>query len=294
VGILLPNLLNHSLNKEMAILLFALFMSFVTFIKGIGVAEKINNILTLIMMISFSSIVAAALDPSAGFDINRLFNRSNFNSLLPFNAQSSMSWAIPYFLQLLVYTETIPLVVSRLNKKDDITKSILLGSLIPLLMCIIWTAVSIGLIPYDYVSSSLTIDPVDFLLKSSTSKSIKNSILILTLSAISTTVIGSCLTISQFLNDILKGNKGLSRILSILPASLISAFGSKSLYYAATHFAGAFPVTLLWGLFPPLAFLKSSSSSSSSSSISNVKKLGQYVLILLSLLMLVINVINIS
>jgi hypothetical protein len=113
VGILIPNLLNHSLNKEMAILLFALFMSLITFINGINVAEKINNILTLIMMISFSSIVALALDPSSGFDIHRLFNRSNFSSLLPFNAKSSVSWAIPYFLQLLVYTETIPLVVSR-------------------------------------------------------------------------------------------------------------------------------------------------------------------------------------
>jgi len=283
IGILLPSL-NMLFNKEIAIASFALFMSIVTFGRGIQFAERINNILTLTMMIAFGSIITAA--PKAGFDFSRLFYRSNFRSLLPFNYESSITWAVPVFLQLLVYTETIPLVVSRLNGDEKrIKKAIIIGSLIPLLMCIIWTMIAIGLVPVDIA----VIDPVDILLKSSPSKRIKSSLLLLTLSAVSTTVIGSCLTISQFLDDILKEKKILSKPLSIIPASLIAALGSRSLYYAATRFAGAFPVTLLWGLFPPMALLKTLERESLPTSPQ--KNVGQYMLIFLSLSMLIINII---
>lgn len=44
--------------------------------------------------------------------------------------------------------------------------------------------------------------------------------------------------------------------LAICPAAFIAAFGGESLYFVATAFAGAFPVTFLWGLFPPLAALR--------------------------------------
>ena len=283
VGILLPSLFNTIFTKETAISSFAIFMSLLTFGKGIQFAERINSVLTCLMIISFASIVTAA--PSAGFDFSRLFSRSNFRSLLPFNYESSISWAIPVFLQLLVYTETIPLVVSRLNGDEKkVTNAIVLGSMIPLLMCIVWTMVAIGLVP---VTKTLSIDPVDILLKNSSSTRIKNSILLLTLSAIMTTVIGSCLTISQFLDDLFKDKKILSKLLSIIPATMIATLGSKSLYYAATHFAGAFPVTILWGLFPPLAYLKTISKGSEEEDKRNI---GQYALIFLSLLMLFINI----
>lgn len=279
IGVLLPSL--GIFNKEIAILFFASFMSLLTFGKGIQFAERINNILTLIMMISFGSIIAAA--PGSGFDFSRLY-RSNFRSLLPFNHQSSVSWAIPVFLQLLVYTETIPLVVSRLNGDEiKIKKALIIGSSVPLLMCIIWTMIAIGLVPTDLS----IIDPVDILLKNSPSKRIKSSLLLLTLSAVSTTVIGSCLTISQFLDDLMKDKKILSKLLSIAPATLIAATGSQSLYYTLTRFAGAFPVTFLWGLCPPIFYLKSLPFNKGSRLHNH--NYGQYFLILISISMLFIN-----
>jgi tyrosine-specific transport protein len=287
VGILLPSLFSTIFTKETAISSFAIVMSLLTFCNGIQFAERINSILTLTMILSFGSIITAA--PGAGFDFSRLFSRSNFRSLLPFNLESSISWAIPVFLQLLVYTETIPLVVSRLNGNEKkVKKAIVIGSFIPLLMCIVWTMIAIGLVPAELaMTNTLTIDPVDILLKNSPSKRIKSSILLLTLSAIMTTIIGSCLTISQFLDDLFKDKKILSKLLSIMPATLIAACGTKDLYYAATHFAGAFPVTLLWGLFPPLAYLKTMSDKRKKSPL--IQSIGQYVLIFLSITMLAIN-----
>ena len=58
-------------------------------------------------------------------------------------------WAIPIFIQLLIYNEVVPLVASRLNDEDQVRRAILIGSSMPLLMCLIWSIVAIGLVPYD-------------------------------------------------------------------------------------------------------------------------------------------------
>lgn len=44
-------------------------------------------------------------------------------------------------------------------------------------------------------------------------------------------------------------------LLTVVPPTVVSAFGSPALYYLATAFAGAFPVTALWGFFPSAARL---------------------------------------
>jgi hypothetical protein len=114
---------------------------------------------------------------------------------------------------------------------------------------------------------------------------ISRLVLLLAISAIATTIIGSFLAMSQFYGDIIAStqknsgssgaassgssgsggsgstsssssrvqlNKILPRLLTVLPPTIVSALGSQSLYYAATAFAGAFPVCTLWCLFPPL------------------------------------------
>jgi tyrosine-specific transport protein len=159
-------------------------------------------------------------------------------------------------LQLLVYSETVPFVVKRLGgDRKKIRASIAVGSFLPLLMCIMWTAAAVCAAPY----SPAAFDPVQALLGASQSKSLRLCILTLAASAITTTAIGSLLTTSQFFQDALtlrRGRAALARTLAIVPCTLIAALGSRSLYYYATAFAGMFPVLLLWGLFPPLAFLR--------------------------------------
>lgn len=279
-GSLLSESVFHSMfSSSICTILFAAFMSAITFVGGYKKTERINSIFTTIMMISFGVITSVA---SQVAQPERLI-RANWQALLPSlsrNCNTGDAWAIPVLLQLLVYSETIPFITEQLNGNlTKISKSIFIGSLIPLLMCIIWTAAAIGVIPFTPYSTTLGIpvffDPIQTLLcGSSTSSSqiriLRAAILVLAGSAISTTMIGSLLTFCQFLGDIFdikkyknhQSNKSFFiatfgiRFLSIVPCTLIAAFGSKGLYYAATAFAGAFPVTFLWGLCPPILCLR--------------------------------------
>ena len=127
----------------------------------------------------------------------------------------------------------------------------------------------------------LYIDPLDMVIKnqsSFTSKVISYLIQSLAASAITTTVIGSILTLKQFFNDLIfsillnkdinknkdisninntvnnnnKRQAWLSSLLSIVPATIISATGSADLYYLATAFSGAFPVIIIIIIMSPL------------------------------------------
>jgi hypothetical protein len=240
------------LAPSLCTLLFSALSYLATFGPGgVAMAERINSILTTVMLTSFVGLAASA----AGIADPSRLARANWAALLPFGAGRAAGWSIPVLLQLLVYSETVPFVVKRLGgDRKKIRTAIAVGSFLPLLMCIMWTAAAICAAPY----SAAAFDPVQTLLGASQSKSLRLCILTLAASAITTTAIGSLLTMSQFFQDALtlrRGRAALARALAIVPCTLIAALGSRSLYYYATAFAGMFPVLLLWGLFPPLAFL---------------------------------------
>jgi len=144
-------------------------------------------------------------------------------------------------------------------------------------MCILWSAAAIGVLPYDATaalsSTGHIYDPVAVMLSksfnanSAAHATLKLSVLGLAFSAISTTVIGSLLTLTQFLEDVFEVRKITEskkrsttkiflKIFSVLPCVIIAASGNENLYFYATAFAGAFPVTALWGLFPALCYLR--------------------------------------
>lgn len=243
-------------------LVFALLMAAVTFSGGVAMAEKANGLLTAVMLTSFGAVTLSA---APVFQATRLL-RANWPSLLP---SLSSSWSIPVLLQLLVYSETVPFVVERLNgDRSKVRTAIALGSFIPLIMCLVWTAAALGAVPF----SASAFDPVQTLLSTNLaplagSNALRSSILFLAGSAIATTVIGSLLTMVQFLQDACNlnslpdgwrrsvGKVGI-KTLALAPCALTAACGSPGLYYYMTAFAGMFPVTVLWGLFPPLAFLR--------------------------------------
>jgi len=189
------------------------------------------------------------------------------------------------FVQLLIYNEVVPLVASRLDNEDKVRRAILLGSSIPLIMCLVWSYVSLGLVPYDPAIASGTIyDPLSKLggiVKGGLiGKIFLASVNVLACSAICTTVIGSILASTQYFDDVIanlwrreKGDKidndttirsqgqGISRkmcthALAIIPSAYFAISGSKDLYYKATSFAGELPCTLLYGLLPPLCNLR--------------------------------------
>lgn len=259
-GTLLSDLLGSEKLAPRCTLLFSALMAMLTFGGGVGVAERVNSWLTATMLLAFGAVLLSA---SKVGDPTRLV-RANWSALIP---SASDKWSIPVLLQLLVYSETIPYIVSRLGgDRRKIRWSIAGGSFVPLVMCIAWTGAALSAAPFDPLTRTL-FDPVHSLVaRGASSQSLRSSILTLAASAISTTVIGTLLASTNFLEDIFRVDRiapprkqALARLalrcIALFPCALLSAYGSRELYYAATAFAGMFPVTALWGLFPPLAFL---------------------------------------
>jgi tyrosine-specific transport protein len=188
-----------------------LFSSSVSFLclscRGRGI-ERVNDALTFAMVCSFASLVALA---GAGGWTPKGLRRADFRSLLPSLSSSGRPWAIPIFIQLLIYNEMVPLVASRLNDEGEVRRAILFGSSIPLLMCLIWSGVSLGLVPYEsslttmMTSGGAVYDPLGRLgdvVSSSGGGSIGRvflaSVNVLAGTAICTTVIGSILASAQY------------------------------------------------------------------------------------------------
>lgn len=102
-------------------------------------------------------------------------------------------------------------------------------------------------------------DPVDMLLASN-SLSLRSTVIGLAFSAVVTTIIGSLLALGSLFGDLLGvratsgqggGKTWLARGLTVIPPLMLAMSGPR-IYYAATEFAGAYPVTILWGVMPPL------------------------------------------
>ena len=249
--------------------------------------ERINDVLTSTMICSFTSLVTLA--GGSGWRIDGL-KRAHYSSLLP---SSFGPWAIPVFIQLLIYNEVVPLVASRLGDEKKVRKAIILGSSVPLTMCLIWSCVALGLVPYEpsMIDSGAIYDPLtklaDVVLSKgggSIGKLFLASVNLLAGSAICTTVIGSILASTQYFDDMISNfiGRGKSRnrgtkenntpihkleatnivrrmcthTLAIAPSALVALYGSSDLYYRATSFAGEFPCTLLYGLIPPLCNMR--------------------------------------
>lgn len=178
--------------------------------------ERINDALTTTMLVSFASLVGLA--GGNGWSIEGL-KRADFRSLLPplsflssAGRATGKPWAIPIFIQLLIYNEVVPLVSSRLGDEKKVRKAIVLGSSVPLMMCLVWSCVALGLVPYEPSLSTTTIyDPLsklgDTVLKGDGSRMIGKvflaSVNTLAGSAICTTVVGSILASTQYFDDLI-------------------------------------------------------------------------------------------
>lgn len=292
VGVLLEGAL-PIFNRQFWTFLFSVSITTVCLVGKERKIERINDGLTTMMLVSFATLVALA--GGSGWSLDGLI-RSDYSSLLPSFSSSTNSspWAIPIFIQLLIYNEVVPLVASRLGDEGKVRKAIIFGSSVPLIMCLVWSCVALGLVPYEpaSVASGMMYDPLTNLGDAVLStggyirKIFLGSVNTLAGSAICTTVIGSILASTQYFDDMItsliglrNGNAGksdnttrynsdtandasgiyrkiVSHTLTIAPSAIIALCGSSELYFRATSFAGEFPCTLLYGLIPPLCNLR--------------------------------------
>jgi len=172
--------------------------------------------------------------------------------------------ALPIVFTSFGYVNVVPSLRMYLN--DDINKlkwAILVGSLITLIIYIIWTSIVMGIIPGLGDHSLTTIlnekEPIlefkHYLISSSNHKSLTWMIESFVICALMTSFIGIALALYDFLFDGLQIKKtpiGKLKIVSItfLPPLLIALFQSN-FFLKALGFAGLI-ATILFGIYPVL------------------------------------------
>ena len=272
-GVLLQsNVFLPNVGRGVWTILFSFIVALVCLAAKQRHIERINDAMTSSMILSFLTLIALA--GKSGWTIDGL-KRASYSSLLP---SYGSQWVAPIFIQLLLYNEVVPLVSARLGDETKVRRAILFGSSAPLLMCLIWSCVALGIVPYEPALVATTnggssiYDPLSKLSQTvigegnSMGKLFLSSVHAMAGSAICTTVFGSILATTQYLDDVIThlfgGRKDsfwrsiYKHSFAIIPSAMIAALGSSELYYHATSFAGEFPCTFLFGLIPPLCNLK--------------------------------------
>lgn len=159
----------------------------------------------------------------------------------------SCARSLPSILQLFVYLEVTPSIASILQlKRRRIKRAIFVGSALLLLLESTWSALGLALVPFH---GGLREDPVALLLGQN--GPVSSAVLALGCFAVLTTILGTNLALRSFCGDA----KPRAALASYSFCVLTPALAPKGAFFAAIDFAGAYPVTLLWGCALPLMAL---------------------------------------
>lgn len=249
------------------------------FVFGVNheVVDGANTGLTAMMILGFGALIVGALTSGNIGTGASLFARSDWTRLMP-NMKSA--WAMPVFINLLCFGQSMPLVVERMvesaqvvgggeeetpvngsnnNEKRNAAliksrSAAFLGSVVPFGLCLCWAAIATALV------SPTSTNPLFSLL--SRGPAIRLPVCLLSIGAIGTTLFGSFLAMGHFASDIVCMKLGYcsklymnvcNSVTVAIPAIL--ACVGPSIYLPLLSFAGAYPTTILHGLTPAVAAL---------------------------------------
>ena len=241
------------------------------------VVERTNTALTLMMVGGFVALIIGTIATgNIRKSLGALFSRADYGQLLP---RSGGAWALPVFINMLCFGQSMPLVVERMTHGSKVNSdngedggsggggddnharaaslfrarsATLLGAAVPLALTVTWAAISTAL-----VSPSVS-NPLAFLL--SRGPAISIPVGLLATGSIGTTLLGSFLAMGHFASDIVCMKLGYCSLLwmkicnacTVAIPSILACVG-PSLYLPLLAFSGAYPTTILHGLSPALA-----------------------------------------
>ena len=228
-------------------LLPIVFSGFICF--GTRGIDYFNRILILGLVISYGLLVGTVPEH---MEVNRLFHRDFTSSL----------FAVPVIITSFGYHIIIPTLTTYMKHDVKSLRKILLwGSLIPLVVCILWQVVVLGALPQKDLSLAwkLGVPATDPLAKMLQSDWIAYSARFFSFFAIITSFLGVALSLSDFLRDGLSLKKNwegklFAILLTFIPPLLFLFFCQKT-FYIALEYAGSF-VAILLGIIPALMVLK--------------------------------------
>jgi tyrosine-specific transport protein len=223
---------------------------------GTDAAERVNSVLTAGMLVLFAIIVtngATQVDWAHG---------------LSHSDWGGAATCLPVMFLALVYHDLIPVVCQYLGfDRRKVTLSLFAGSILPLGMFAAWEAVCMGLVPF---TTGTSIDPVDVLIQTQGPFG-GTAIAAFSVAALSTSAIGTTLSLSNFFRNklaevtkrcvveppaVVKAHhtprvRDCTALLLTLAPPTAAAMASTDIFLTATHLAGAYGMTLLYGLLPP-------------------------------------------
>ncbi|XP_043721446.1 tyrosine-specific transport protein-like isoform X2 [Telopea speciosissima] len=219
--------------------LFSLILGCICYFGSQRFIGAVNGILVSGIIISFTALVVVA---SGDLKWNTLL-RANFEAV---------PLSIPIIALSFVYQNVVPVLCTDLE--GDLSKvrtAIVLGTAVPLVLFLVWDAVTLGTIPTLETGSDKILDPLEQL--RSSSGVVGPIIEVFSFLAIATSYIGFTLGLSDFLADLLKLPSGQSKpllyLLTLLPPLILSLLYPE-IFFKALDFAGTYGVLVLFGIFP--------------------------------------------
>lgn len=170
----------------------------------------------------------------------------------------ALGGAVSVMLVAFFYHNVVPVVVTQLEGDvPKIRRSIIIGSLIPLMMFLAWNAVILGSVSVDVVQNSGIFDPLQILRAGGAGEWLGVLLSIFSEFAIATSFIGFVYGLLDFFQDIslVAQNKSSSRLplfsLVLIPPMSLGAI-NPSIFLTALDFAGTFSISVLGGIIPAL------------------------------------------
>eukprot|EP00241_Pyramimonas_parkeae_P001349 CAMPEP_0114261648 /NCGR_PEP_ID=MMETSP0058-20121206/21274_1 /TAXON_ID=36894 /ORGANISM="Pyramimonas parkeae, CCMP726" /LENGTH=540 /DNA_ID=CAMNT_0001377247 /DNA_START=294 /DNA_END=1916 /DNA_ORIENTATION=- len=240
--------------------LFCLGMAVMLLKGGTKAADYVNRLLSVPLLLAFAYIAVSG------------------GSVADFSTLSYADWdeaksTVPVIFLCLVYHDLVPVLCSYLGGDiDRIRKAIIFGSVPPLMMFVLWTAVALGMMPPPDLGIA-GLDPMT-MLAARGDPTLAFAVQSFSVAAIVTSAIGTSLALADFVRSALrnsvtsetvsdkvplqawqwwddKGVNATSVMMVFLPPLVISQL-NPDIFLDAANFAGAYGMTTLYGVMPPL------------------------------------------
>lgn len=267
-GEVLNLLSSHAIPASAGGLAFAAGMGALVTFGSSKTVDFTNQILTATLLVLFGGLLVGGTQVA------------QWNTLVDHHDWAQVGGAIPIVFLSLVFHDLTPYLCKYLGfDKGRIQTAVVVGGSIPLFMFLAWNAVALAAVPDigGALQSEGIVDPIRILIETQGGFA-SLAIEIFSMLAIVTSFIGTSLGLSEhmlcevreYMREIPEGHqvsewlakqlgsganedacKGFAVSLSLIPPS-IAAFMNPQLFFIASQMAGAYGITLLYGIIPPL------------------------------------------
>jgi len=238
-------------------LLFAGTVGGLVYLASPSVVEKINNLLVVGVVGTFFGIIGCLGAGSA--DFGALVAMENQHAELVVNA-------FPILFLSMVFQNIVPTVVTQLEAdRRKITEALILGTGMPLIMFLAWNAIILGNVVSMPGALQDGVSPIALLQNEGIGgEALGNLVGVFSELAVTTSLIGFIYGLIDGLTDVANlPTKGPdfekwkpALFAGTLVPPLLLSFGNPDIFYNALDYGGAFGVSTLFLVLPPIMVWK--------------------------------------